>query len=135
MYDERWGRCCAVIVFVGLNLAFFPQFILGSRGMPRRYYNYLPEFQGLHRLSTLGAFVLGLGFLLTAFYLWRALRNGKRAADNPWGALTLEWKTASPVPYYNFKVAPRVTAGPYDGYENLTYDPQLGGYVEKPTRA
>jgi cytochrome c oxidase subunit 1 len=120
-----------VLVFTGLNLTFFPQFILGSRGMPRRYYNYLPEFQGLHRLSTVGAFVLGAGFLFTAFYLWQALRHGKRAPDNPWGGLTLEWKTTSPPPHDNFKTEHRVTAGPYDGYENLTYDPQLGGYTDK----
>ena len=132
MYDERRGRLGAVIVFVGVNLAFFPQFILGSRGMPRRYYNYLPEFQDLHRLSTVGAFVLGAGFLFTAFYLWQALRHGKRAPDNPWGSLTLEWKTTSPPPYDNFKTTHRVTAGPYDGYEDLTYEPRLGGYVEKP---
>jgi cytochrome c oxidase subunit I len=130
IYNERRGRLGAVVVFIGLNLTFFPQFILGSRGMPRRYYNYLPEFEGLHRLSTVGAFVLGAGFLFTAFNFWRALRSGKRAPDNPWGGLTLEWKTTSPPPHDNFKTEQRVTAGPYDGYENLVYDPQLGGYTD-----
>src|SRR6186713_3244765 len=69
MYDDRLGRIGCVVLFVGLNLTFFPQFILGTRGMPRRYYNYLEEFQGLHQLSTIGAFIMGLAFVLTAVYL------------------------------------------------------------------
>ena len=131
MYDEKMGRLGAIIVFVGLNLTFFPQFVLGSRGMPRRYYNYLPEFQGLHQLSTIGAFTLGIGFLLTAFSLGKALKSGKKAPNNPWGGVTLEWTTVSPPPYYNFHTPPPVTAGPYDGYEDLIYDEKIGGYVPK----
>jgi cytochrome c oxidase subunit 1 len=131
MYDEKMGRFGASLVFLGLNVTFFPQFILGSRGMPRRYYNYLPEFQPLHVLSTLGAYTLGIGFLLTAFYLYKSLKNGKTAPANPWGGSTLEWQCSSPPPYYNFHKAPVVTAGPYDGYENLMYDEKLGGYVPR----
>ncbi len=133
MYNEKIGRIGALIVFVGLNLTFFPQFILGSRGMPRRYYNYLVEFQGLHQLSTIGAFTLGLGFLLTAYGLLSSLRKKFDAPANPWGATTLEWQTASPPPYYNFATPPEVTQGPYDGYENLEYDEKIRGYV--PTKA
>src|SRR3954465_210363 len=129
MYDEKMGRIGATLVFLGLNVTFFPQFILGSRGMPRRYYNYLPEFQPLHVLSTLGAYTLGIGFILTAFYLFKSLKNGKTAAANPWGGATLEWQCSSPPPYYNFHKPPVVTAGPYDGYENLIYDEKLGGYL------
>ena len=131
MYDEKMGRIGASLVFLGLNVTFFPQFILGSRGMPRRYYNYLPEFQPLHVLSTLGAYTLGIGFLLTAFYLYKSLKSGKTAPANPWGGSTLEWQCSSPPPYYNFHKAPVVTAGPYDGYENLMYDEKLGGYVPR----
>jgi cytochrome c oxidase subunit 1 len=131
MYPEKSGRFGAALVFVGLNVTFFPQFILGSRGMPRRYYNYLPEFQPLHVLSTIGAYTLGLGFLLTAFYLWKSLKNGKTAPQNPWGGSTLEWQCSSPPPYYNFHKAPVVSAGPYDGYENLMYDEAIGGYVPR----
>ncbi|MBC7993992.1 MAG: cytochrome c oxidase subunit I [Rhizobacter sp.] len=131
MYNERTGRIGAVFVFVGLNLTFFPQFILGSRGMPRRYYNYLPEFQDLHQLSTVGACTLGIGFLITAVSLVRSLKNGKKAPNNPWGAVTLEWTTTSPPPYYNFHTPPPVTAGPYDGFENLVYDEKIEGYVAK----
>ena len=131
MYPEKAGRFGAALVFIGLNVTFFPQFILGSRGMPRRYYNYLPEFQPLHVLSTLGAYTLGLGFLLTAFYLWKSLKNGKTAAQNPWGGATLEWQCSSPPPYYNFHKAPVISAGPYDGYENLMYDEAIGGYIPR----
>jgi cytochrome c oxidase subunit 1 len=131
MYDEGLARVTAVLVFIGLNVTFFPQFIMGSRGMPRRYYNYLPEFQIFHQISTVGAFLLGLGFLFTAIGLWRSLKTGRRAPANPWGASTLEWTCSSPPPYYNFHRAPEVTAGPYDGYENLTYDKTVGGYVAR----
>ena len=132
MYDDKLGRIGALLVFIGLNVTFFPQFVLGTRGMPRRYYNYLPEFQSLHQLSTIGAYVLGLGFLLTAYYLIASLR--KKTADapmNPWGGTTLEWQTASPPPYYNFQVTPEVHQGPYDGYDALVYDEKINGYVAK----
>jgi cytochrome c oxidase subunit 1 len=133
MYNEKPGRVGAILVFIGLNVTFFPQFILGSRGMPRRYYNYLPEFQTLHQLSTLGAYILGIGFLLTATYLLASLRKKADAPANPWGARTLEWTVSSPPPYYNFHTPPTVTRGPYDDYEDLAYDPKIKGYVEKKT--
>jgi len=135
MYEEKYGRIAAALVFIGLNVTFFPQFILGTRGMPRRYYNYLPEFQSLHQLSTIGAYILGLGFLMTAAYLYASLKNGKKAPANPWGGSTLEWQTTSPPPYYNFHNAPPVTQGPYDGYEDLEFDEKIGGYVAKATKA
>jgi len=135
MYNEKLGRIGACLVFVGLNVTFFPQFILGSRGMPRRYYNYLPEFQSLHVLSTLGAYTLGLGFLLTAFYLFKSLKSGRIAPANPWGGVTLEWQCSSPPPYYNFHKPPVVTAGPYDGYEELMYDEKLGGYLPRKAKS
>jgi cytochrome c oxidase subunit 1 len=135
MYDEKSGRRGAVLVFLGMNLTFFPQFILGSRGMPRRYYNYLPEFQHLHQLSTLGAYTLGIGFLMTAFYLAKSLKSGRIAPANPWGGTTLEWLCPSPPPYYNFTKTPVVTQGPYDGYENLVYDEKIGGYLPRQNKA
>jgi cytochrome c oxidase subunit 1 len=135
MYDEKQGRIGAALVFIGLNTTFFPQFIMGSRGMPRRYYNYLPEFQDLHQLSTIGAYILGLGFLLTAYSLVQSLRKGPPAPANPWGSRTLEWTLPSPPPYYNFHHPPTVTEGPYDGYEKLVYDPKIKGYVEKKASA
>ena len=129
MYNEKVGRVAAVIVLTGLNLTFFPQFILGSRGMPRRYYNYLEEFQSLHQLSTVGAFVMGMGFLLTAAYLFKSLKSGRKAPANPWGSNTLEWQVSSPPPYYNFHHPPQVTEGPYE-YADWKYDEKVGGYVK-----
>lgn len=129
MYNEGLGRVSALLVFVGLNVTFFPQFVMGTRGMPRRYYNYLPEFQSLHQLSTIGAFILGLGFLLTAGYLISSIKRGKKAAANPWGATTLEWMCSSPPPYYNFHHEPEINRGPYEGYEQLKWDNETQGYV------
>jgi cytochrome c oxidase subunit 1 len=127
-YDERLGKIGAIVVFVGLNITFFPQFILGTRNMPRRYATYPPEFQFLHEVSTVGAFILGTGFLMTAAYLLATFRKPPSAAKNPWGASTLEWQTTSPPPHDNFHEPPTVTAGPYDGYPQMKYDAKLGGY-------
>ena len=79
-------------------MTFFTQFIIGSRGNPRRYYNYLPEYRPYHAFSTVGSWVLGVGFMITAYCLLMALKNGKKASENPWGGTTLEWKTSSPPP-------------------------------------
>jgi cytochrome c oxidase subunit 1 len=132
-YNEKLGQIASVIVFAGLNLTFFPQFILGTRGMPRRYYNYLPEFQSLHVLSTIGAYILGIGFLITAIYLLASFKKKADAPANPWGANTLEWQTVSPPPYYNFHEAPVIEEGPYE-YENWVYKPELGGYERASTQ-
>ncbi len=129
MYDEAKGRIGAIVVLAGLNLTFFPQFVMGSRGMPRRYYNYLEEFQIWHQLSTAGAFLMGLGFLWTAFYLLSSLRSGRKAPNNPWGGNSLEWACTSPPPYYNFHDTPEVTEGPYE-YANWKYDEKEGGYIK-----
>jgi cytochrome c oxidase subunit 1 len=134
MYDEKTGRISCFFVLLGLNVTFLPQFVMGSRSMPRRYYNYLPEFEPLHQVSTIGAYLMGLGFLLTAYCLFQSLRNGRKAPANPWGGNTLEWACSSPPPYYNFHKTPVVTEGPYD-YENWTYDKSIGGYVRTDARA
>jgi cytochrome c oxidase subunit 1 len=134
MYNEKAGRIGAVTVLVGLNVTFFPQFIMGSRGMPRRYYNYLPEFQTMHLWSSIGAYMMGIGFLITAGYLLMSLVNGRKAPNNPWGGNTLEWATTSPPPYYNFHKTPVVTEGPYE-YEDWTFDKKIGGYVRSSAKA
>jgi cytochrome c oxidase subunit 1 len=130
MYDEKWGRISCGLLFVGLNLTFFPQFVLGTRGMPRRYYNYLEEFQGLHQLSTIGAYLMGLAFVITAAYLLGSLRKRADAPANPWGANTLEWRTPSPPAYYNFHNPPVVAEGPYE-YADWVYNKRTGGYERK----
>ncbi len=98
---------------MGFNVTFFPQFILGTQGMPRRYYDYLPHFTSLNQISTIGSFMVGLGFFWVAIYLMRALKSGPRAGANPWGSMTLEWIASSPPPHDNFAVSPVVTDGPY----------------------
>jgi len=114
MYSEKWGRLGAIIIFLGFNLTFFPQFIVGYLGMPRRYHTYAPEFQFWNILSTLGSVVLALGYFLPLIYLLASLRTGKRAPANPWGATGLEWQVPSPPPTYNFRETPVVTGPPYN---------------------
>jgi len=114
MYSEFWGRISCLLVFIGFNSVFFVQFIMGSKGMPRRYYNYLDQFQPLHAFSTFGTWILGLGFIIMAVYLLKSLKSGEKAPDNPWGGLTLEWKTTSPPPLENFETVPEITHDPYD---------------------
>jgi len=113
-YPEFYGRLSALLVFVGFNLTFFPQFLLGYMGMPRRYHAYPEEWQILNVLSTAGASVLGIGFLLPVFYLLMSLRTGKVAGRNPWGAKGLEWETDSPPPTLNFDETPVVTTEAYN---------------------
>lgn len=114
MYSDKLGKLSALLLFIGFNATFFPQFILGSRGMPRRYYNYLDQFQPLHQFSTVGSWIIGLAFLVALYNLLSSLKSGEKAPDNPWGGLSLEWKTSTPPPTENFPVTPRVTHGPYD---------------------
>jgi cytochrome c oxidase subunit I len=113
MYPEGWGKFSALLVFAGFNLTFFPQFIAGYLGQPRRYHAYAPEFQVLNVMSTAGASVLGLGFLIPLIYFLWSLKYGKKASANPWGAKGLEWETSSPPPTYNFETTPIVTEEAY----------------------
>ncbi len=125
MYPEGLARLSALVVFLGFNLTFFPQFVLGYLGMPRRYAAYPEEFQMLHVLSTAGASILGVGYIMPLCYLIWAWKYGKNAGPNPWRATGLEWKTASPPPTHNFEVTPVVTAKlPYD-YEAMKEELQL----------
>jgi cytochrome c oxidase subunit 1 len=114
MYPEGWGKLAALLVFVGFNLTFFPQFILGYMGMPRRYHAYPPEFQILNVLSTAGATILAVGYLLPMVYFLWSMRYGPLAPANPWGAAGLEWQTTSPPPTFNFDDQPVVTWEAYN---------------------
>jgi cytochrome c oxidase subunit 1 len=127
MFNEFWGMISAVIVFVGFNMTFLPQFVLGSRGMPRRYAKYLPEFQELHQYSTIGSFTLGVGLLIAGIVLIHSIFKGKKASANPWGGATLEWACTSPPPFYNFQRPPRVD-DPYD-FRGIEYSESAEGYV------
>jgi cytochrome c oxidase subunit I len=101
MVNEFWARLSFVFIFIGFNVTFFPQFVLGAMGMPRRYFDY-------------GAWTIGFGFLIGLFTIIAGWLWGKESGDNPWGAKTLEWQTSSPPPHENFLVQPVVTAGPYE---------------------
>jgi cytochrome c oxidase subunit 1 len=114
MYPESWARFSAVLIFVGFNLTFFPQFVLGYLGMPRRYHVYPAEFQVLNVLSTAGASILGVGYIFPMLYLLWSLRYGALAPANPWGAAGLEWTIPSPPITENFERTPVVT---HDAYE------------------
>lgn len=114
MYPKNWARLSAVIVFLGFNLTFFPQFLLGYLGMPRRYHYYPDEFQVLNVMSTAGASILGFGYLLPLIYFLWSLRYGEKAGPNPWGAKGLEWTIPSPPPTENFEHTPIVDEDAYD---------------------
>lgn len=122
MYSEFWGRISAMLVFIGFNLTFFPQFILGYMGMPRRYASYPEEFQVLNIFSTAGASVLGTGMLMPVVYLIHSLFRGKEAGPNPWLLPGLEWRTSSPPPTENFKSTPIVTWEAYEFGEESGLD-------------
>jgi cytochrome c oxidase subunit 1 len=114
MYHDGLAKLSALLVFVGFNMTFFPQFILGYLGMPRRYHEYPPEFQVLNLASTAGATVLGLGYLLPMLYLTYSFFKGQKAGANPWLATGLEWTTQSPPLPHNFIEQPVVTEGAYE---------------------
>ena len=118
MYSEYWARVSFILIVLGFNVTFFVQFIMGAKGMPRRYYSYLDQFQVYHVISTMGSWMLGAGFVIMLVYLWRSLKTGPLAPPNPWGGLTLEWHTTSPPPLENFAQTPTIQYGPYD-YERL----------------
>ncbi|HEX6503988.1 MAG TPA: cytochrome c oxidase subunit I [Terriglobales bacterium] len=125
LYPENWGRLAALIIFIGFNLTFFPQFVLGYLGMPRRYWQYSPEFQVLNVLSTAGATILAVGYLLPMVYFLWSMRYGKHAPDNPWNAAGLEWKISSPPTTFNFEETPVVTWEAYN-YDEIPEEVPVG---------
>ncbi|KAF0217418.1 MAG: cytochrome c oxidase subunit [Ignavibacteria bacterium] len=114
MYNDKLARIAVALYFIGFNMLYFPKFILGYMGMPRRYYDYLPQFEPLQRISTVGSWILAGTIFLIIGYLFHALVKGKKATSNPWGGVTLEWHIPSPPPLENFKEIPTVTHEPYD---------------------
>jgi cytochrome c oxidase subunit 1 len=122
LYPRFWSKLSALIVFIGFNLTFYPQFILGYLGMPRRYHVYPEEFQVLNVLSTAGASVLGVGYLLPIIYLTWSMRWGPKAGPNPWGAVGLEWQTSSPPPTFNFDEIPVVD---HEAYQYVPHDKEV----------
>jgi cytochrome c oxidase subunit 1 len=113
-FSELWAKVGFALVFIGFNLTFFIQFFLGTQGMPRRYASYPDEYQLFHQISTVGSWVLALGFFVHLFVFIYAMVAGPKARKNPYGGLTLEWTTDSPPIEHNFHHEPIVTHGPYD---------------------
>ena len=114
LYPRFLSKFAAIVVFIGFNVTFFPQFLLGYLGMPRRYHTYPPEWQTLNVMSSAGATILGVGYLIPIVYLIWSLKFGPKASANPWGAVGLEWETTSPPPVHNFVTPPVVTTEAYD---------------------
>ena len=113
-YPERLAQFTSLLIFVGFNVTFLTQFVMGSKGMPRRYYDYLEQFQPLHQMSSFGAWLLGLAFMImTGYFLW-SLKNGAKEVANPWGSLGFEWRTSSPPPLENFEGELDLEYGHYD---------------------
>ena len=133
MYSEFWGRIACTLVFVGFNVTFFTQFMLGSQGMPRRYYSYdqlegmAETFKIYHHISTGGSYIMALGFVITGIYLIHSLFAGKKAPANPWGGASLEWQCTSPPPHDNFSKTPRV--GDCYDFSAVRWDEKQQGYV------
>ncbi len=128
MYNEKLGRIACLILFVGFNVTFFTQFVMGSRGMPRRYFHYQEEFTSLNQLSSLGSYIMAVAFFMIAGYLLHSLAKGRKAPANPWGANSLEWHTTSPPPFDNFDGREMQGVDPYD-YTGWKYDESIEGYV------
>ena len=114
MYNVRWAGIAAALIFVGFNMTFFTQFILGAKGMPRRYWTYLDQYQRLHGFSSFGSWIMALGFGIMIVYLIYSIFRGRIVGANPWGSLTMEWEAKSPPSPHNFDRAMELTHGPYD---------------------
>ncbi len=135
MFNERVGQVCAVGVFLFFNLTFLPQFVMGSRGMARRYFDYDPEFTLYHQISSVGAFLMGITLVVSFGNLVHSLFRGRRAPRNPWGGTTLEWQAPSPPPLYNFYEHEQPVLYDIYDYDDLVYDEKEGGYVRRPGKS
>jgi cytochrome c oxidase subunit 1 len=114
MYNRKLAKIAWGFMFVGFNTLYFPLLVIGWQGMPRRYYDYLPQFHTGHFISTIGSWILIIGILIIFYNLIRALFKGKPAGQNPWGGATLEWQTSTPPPLENFSKVPEIKKDPYD---------------------
>jgi cytochrome c oxidase subunit 1 len=129
MYNEKLAKIASVFIFIGFNVTFLPQFVMGAQGMPRRYYNYVDQFTAFHQTSTIGSYLLGVGFLIILYYLMHSLFKGAKSPANPWGSRGLEWQATSPPDFHNFDHTPVVIHGPYD-YHQPMEEFQLGLAVD-----
>jgi cytochrome c oxidase subunit 1 len=133
MYSETWGKLAFWLIVAGFNLTFFVQFVMGAKGMPRRYFDYPDRFAIYHQISSIGSYVMAIGFFVCLFYLLHSLFRGRPAPANPWGGNSLDWWTQSPPRHDNFVETP----DPEDPYEfkDWVYDAEIDGYVRRPGAA
>ncbi len=117
MYNETKAKIAFAFIFIGFNTLWFPMFLAGALGMPRRYFDYLPEFTIYHRVAGIGAFLTVFGILFMLYVLYKGIKEGNACGNNPWNSTTLEWQISSPPPLENFKNIPYVDFDPYE-YEN-----------------
>jgi cytochrome c oxidase subunit I len=129
MFHEKTGQVLAILIFVFFNVTFLPQFVMGSRGMARRYFDYDPEFTWMHQLSSIGAFAMGLALFAVFVNLGLSLKNGRKAPRNPWGGSTLEWQAPTPPPLYNFYESEPPTLYPLYEYDDLVFVSEEEGWV------
>ncbi len=136
MFNDGFGKWMATIIFIGFNVTFLPQFVMGSNGMHRRYFDYDPEFTGMHQVSSLGAFVMGLALFAMFVNLFLSLKRGRKAPDNPWGGTTLEWQAPTPPTLYNFpeNAPPPKLYEIYD-YSDLEFISEEKGWVRRSAKA
>jgi cytochrome c oxidase subunit 1 len=127
LYNEMTARVAWLFVFLGFNVTFYSQFVLGSQGMSRRYYDYLDQYQPLHMTSSFGAYILGVGFLIMLVNFMHSLKAGAKSPENPWGSAGYEWMTTTPPHPHNFAVPPVMTRGPYD-YDKCTDEELYRGF-------
>ena len=131
MYNERVGQICAVVAMLAFNLTFLPQFVMGSRGMTRRYYDYDPQFEIFHKLSSIGAFIMGIALFISFINLFVSMKRGKIAPRNPWGATTLEWQAPTPPSLYNFPAGENPKLYPLYDYTDLVHVSEEEGWVRR----
>lgn len=129
MYDEAKAKLAFWLIFIGFNTLWFPMFLAGAFGMPRRYFDYLPEFEIYHKVAGVGAFITAFGILFMLYTLIRALKQGEPCGANPWNATTLEWQVSSPPPLENFTKIPYIDFEPYE-YKNGDPVHNLEDYVK-----
>ena len=127
MFSEKVARPVFVLAFLSYNMTFAPQFVMGAQGMPRRYHEYLPQFELWHQLSSYGSFAFGLSLFLILFYLLHSLKNGEKSPQNPWGGVSMEWETATPPIEHNFEGQPICQNGPYD-FPEIEVDPNAAAH-------
>jgi cytochrome c oxidase subunit 1 len=136
MYNETVGKLCAIGVFVFFNWTFLPQFVMGSRGMPRRYHDYDIVYEGYHQASTVGAFLMGITIFISFVNLLMSFKSGRKAPRNPWGATTLEWQAPTPPTKFNFpENEPPPTLYEIYDYSDIHYDPEIDGWYRGSERA